>query len=925
MPSTDDLRLVIVHMATLPTNPKTTQAACHLLLFLLTEAPKYVLAARAHFVWRAGGLTLLLQAAHTFRKDIDLIVICLQCMSSILNNCSDACIDTIAHSSLPEHLLTFTVDYKPTVARFNQIQAYCASCIDALCNHGGKLGRERFGRRGVDAILSAFRSPALNEELVRCLCQGLSSICNDKINSRCVFQPPLVQKQLKMKLKKGERKKKFTADTTFPRGPSFFPQTMCRIFVSRDVRNNVEMLYRLIHCCNCVLLSAWIRPSTKKQQELLLQQQQQQQQDEDDEEEEDEDQEEKKVEKEDTDIFKGVALEDLGEAVMKIMKKWEHANLDTRCVQLLQTLGNVGSDEVRAKLSVAGLPQLLMNEFLEGVETLPKDGCSNLLNAIRSTTRGDIAIGECIALLKEGVLEGTMRVMERHETSANLQTAAMNMIEHLGILAETKWKTFDIGLDKRIVLALSNHGGDRSTVISVTTALDKMIQLPSTQEEIKAANVVYAKERLEATESYDVEKNNREEQRIEEARKKSEAAFWGEEVPVVEEKKEEKKEEDDTKKKVSSMVFTFRPLLPVERLFKHNLMHHLSVAMTKNMNDDGVITILFHFLNNVLLSISDKGMSGKIVKKGSNSDDVEGAAACEDGPLTRAISSIIPLILDCLRANPMNSKMQGSGGKLLRRISLSTNRMHDVVIDNGGREVMLAAFFTDKHCKDAVSLAGILSALSVYVAREPAPKKGKQLSPTLLAFVGSEALDKEGNLKDTSPTGFERIVDQCCERHSNNIDTVVYSMELMSMLLIMCKKSIVDSEHRTWIRIDLVRVVGIMLTLHPENSSLLAVACQVVSGCMGTPKLALQILHNGIAEQIITGMQKHGVLNPNVVHGACKIIYLLSQSRTVRSILLQKHENLKGKVSNLFGLWAGSNKKVARWGKDCINKLSLPC
>ena len=47
----------------------------------MTEAPKYVLAARAHFVWRAGGLTLLLQAAHTFRKDIDLIVICLQCMT----------------------------------------------------------------------------------------------------------------------------------------------------------------------------------------------------------------------------------------------------------------------------------------------------------------------------------------------------------------------------------------------------------------------------------------------------------------------------------------------------------------------------------------------------------------------------------------------------------------------------------------------------------------------------------------------------------------------------------------------------------------------------------------------------------------------------------------------------------------------------
>ena len=41
----------------------------------------------------------------------------------------------------------------------------------------------------------------------------------------------------------------------------------------------------------------------------------------------------------------------------------------------------------------------------------PTDGCSNLLKAIISTTRGDIAVGECIRLLEVGVLQGVFRVM----------------------------------------------------------------------------------------------------------------------------------------------------------------------------------------------------------------------------------------------------------------------------------------------------------------------------------------------------------------------------------------------------------------------------------------------------------------------------------------------------------------------------------
>ena len=924
MPSTDDLKLIIVYMATLPTNPKTTRAACHLLRFLLSEAPRSVLAARAHFVWRAGGLTLLLQAVHVFRKDVDLIVLCLQCLSRVLNACPDACIDTIAYSPLPDRLLQLSVDYKPTIARFGPIHAAIAASIDALCNHGGQRGRERFGRRGVDAILSAFRSPAPTEELVRCLCQGLASICNDKMNSRCVFQPPAVKKKLMLKLKSGQRKKKFTADTTFPRGPSFFPQTICRLFISRDVRNNVEMLYRLIHCCNCILLSAWMRPPTKDSnaKDKI-------ETEEKSDVEEKEDEENKGNEEVWIDVYDGVALEDMGEAVMAIMKRWEHPNLDTRCVQLLQTLGNVGSDEVRAKLSVAGLPQLLTSEFLEGVETLPKDGCSNLLNAIRSTTRGDIAMGECTLLLEAGVLEGIMRVMDRHESSAQVQTASMGMLEHMGILPKTKWSIFQIGLDQRIVLALSNHSTDRSTVMSVTKSLDKMIQLPSTLDEVHAANEIYDKERAVAFEYFDEEKISREAAEVEAMKKKATEDFWDvDESKDSESKDGESKDGDDDKTKdVSSMKFSFRPLLPVERLFKHDLIHHLSVAITHNMKDDGVIDTVFMFFNHILIAISDKGMSGHMIEKNSYNDDedVEGAASCEESAITRSIGRIVPLILNVLRANPKKSKMQGVGGRLLRRMSLSTNQLHDICVNEGGVEVVLKAFFDDRHCHTASSLSGILAALSVYIAREPPPKKNRKLSPTLQAFVGSEEVDSDGNLLDITPTGFERVLDKCCERHAKHVETVVYSMELMSMLLVMCRKRIVESELRTWVRGDILRVVGSMLALHPEHSGLLAVACQVISGCMGTPKIALQILHNGIAQQIINGLQKHGASNPNVVHGACRVVYMLSQSRTVRQLLLSKYEQLRATISNLFGLWAGGNKKVARWGKDCINKLSLPC
>jgi hypothetical protein len=95
-----------------------------------------------------------------------MVVLCLKCMSRVLNTCPEGnwlfvvvaccgcvlllcvvvvaitnvhcvlphyphpgCVDTIANSALPEHLLQLTIEYKITVSKFAPIHAYVASCI----------------------------------------------------------------------------------------------------------------------------------------------------------------------------------------------------------------------------------------------------------------------------------------------------------------------------------------------------------------------------------------------------------------------------------------------------------------------------------------------------------------------------------------------------------------------------------------------------------------------------------------------------------------------------------------------------------------------------------------------------------------------------------------------------------------------------
>jgi hypothetical protein len=89
-------------------------------------------------------------------------------------------------------------------------------------------------------------------------------------------------------------------------------------------------------------------------------------------------------------------------------------------------------------------------------------------------------------------------------------------------------------------------------------------------------------------------------------------------------------------------------------------------------------------------------------------------------------------------------------------------------------------------------------------------------------------------------------------------------------------------------------------------------------------KTALQLVHVGLAQQLIEGLEQHGAASAGVVHGVCQCVYLLSQSRTVRQILLAKFDGLRNKISAAFAKHAATNRAVARWGKDAMNKLALP-
>ena len=64
--------------------------------------------------------------------------------------------------------------------------------------------------------------------------------------------------------------------------------------------------------------------------------------------------------------------------------------------------------------------------------------------------------------------------------------------------------------------------------------------------------------------------------------------------------------------------------------------------------------------------------------------------------VTASIEKLIPVLISVLQRNPRNSKMLGAGGRLLRRLSLSTNSLHAACVKAGSVSVMVEAFQMDK-------------------------------------------------------------------------------------------------------------------------------------------------------------------------------------------------------------------------------------
>ena len=64
--------------------------------------------------------------------------------------------------------------------------------------------------------------------------------------------------------------------------------------------------------------------------------------------------------------------------------------------------------------------------------------------------------------------------------------------------------------------------------------------------------------------------------------------------------------------------------------------------------------------------------------------------------VTASLEKLIPVLVSVLQKNPGNSKMLGTGGRLLRRLSLSTNSLHAACVNAGSVSVMVEAFQMDK-------------------------------------------------------------------------------------------------------------------------------------------------------------------------------------------------------------------------------------
>ena len=890
MPTSDDLRTAVVYMSTCAKNAHVSLAACRLLQFLITRGPRDILAARADFMWRSGMLETLLQTTKTFRRDVDHVELALRVFAAVLERCPKACADIGLAWDLVE-IINFSHDYKAAVKRFGPIQALVCSIVCSLSAHGGRAVQVRLGGAAVDAVLGALRAPAPTEELVRCICQGLAALAQEPNNARLIFQPPTPPTPGVHAADAGGGHRgggnAIRGKPTFKRGPSWFPRTICGLLRAREVRNDVEILYRLVHCCNSVLLCAAVAGKNEGE-----------------------------------DIFAGVSLGELGEAIMQLMARWEHANLDTRCVQLLQTIGRVGDNEVRLALAVAGLPKLLSEEFRSAVDVLPSDGLSNLLNAIVSTTRGEIAQSECRILVQDGMIPALAVAMDRFPSAPQAQSACIRTLEHLCILPATRWSIFDAGIHVKIITAVANNAIDSTLVVSAARALVRIVAPALTFEEKTAEKEFMAAEHAAAVEIANAEAKllEEKEQAAEaeaavEAAAKASASFWeGDEAATAAEAAttraeavaEGKEKEKEKEKQAALRLHIEAPKSAPVRLLDADLVPQLLNSLQLQAKDSGVVIGVFDLLASVLHSA---------VTSDSTSSHLRGGDAATDEEVVTKLylrSKVAEEVVRNMGKNAKNAKILGAAGHLLRRMCECSKRLYESTVLANAPAILLDALHVDLHCSSAGFLSGAASALAAFVHRdgENSTSRRKQLSTLMLNIIGPEG------------SGLSRIIEKCVEAHLASAAVLTATLGLILEVLLKTGKTVLETAPS--LRGKLIDIVYRCLKAHPNVAEVAAVSIQVAATLVNDAKTGLQLFHAGVAALVMDAFDAHSSSSAGVVHGTCKLVYLLASSRTVRQMLKSTFKGIRNNISAGFAAHCATSRKVKKWGKDAMGKLALP-
>ena len=160
----------------------------------------------------------------------------------------------------------------------------------------------------------------------------------------------------------------------------------------------------------------------------------------------------------------------------------------------------------------------------------------------------------------------------------------------------------------------------------------------------------------------------------------------------------------------------------------------------------------------------------------------------------------------------LNYILISAGGTLLRRMSLTTRKVHEATVAAEAPGVLLCAFANDSMLQDPTVLVGIMGALSLYVARDDPPRKTKakvpKLSPMLHALVGEDG------------EGLGRIIEHCADAHRKHVLALVRALELISVLLVMYGGFVLEAAK--WLRGRLINLVAGVLAQHPGSDRVLA-------------------------------------------------------------------------------------------------------